>query len=189
MSESNRESLRRRLVVDYEALKSQLARYLGSADHASEALQDTWLRLERATPQEPIDRPFVYLLRIAYNIAIKRRRGERQTVRLEEARAALNFIDDAPSPERVVEARSELAVLERALAELSPRRRDILIASRADGIPLREIAARLGISQRLVEMELKFALLHCGEHLGKKIVQRFGPRAVEASDNQDTKVG
>ncbi len=189
MSDSGRESLRHRLVLDYEALKAQLARYLGSADHASEALQDTWLKLERATPQEPIDRPFVYLLRIAYNIAVKRRRGERPTMMLEEARAALNLIDDAPDPERVVEARSELAALERALAELSPRRREILIASRADGIPLREIAARLGISQRLVEMELKLALLYCGQYLGKKIDQRFGPRALEGSDNQGTTVG
>ncbi len=188
MSESNRETLRHRLVLDYEALKNQLARYLGSADHASEALQDTWLRLERATPQQPIDRPFVYLLRIAYNIAVKRRRGERRTMMLEDARGALNIVDDAPDPERVAEARSEFAALERALAELSPRRRDILIASRADGIPLREIAVRLGISQRLVEMELRLALLHCGQHLGKRIVQRFGPRAVERSDNQDAKV-
>lgn len=185
MSESNREVLRRRFVLDYEALKNQLERYLGSVDRANDALQDTWLRLERAIPQQPIDRPFVYLLRIAYNIAVKNRRSERRTVMLEDALAALNFVDDAPDPERVAEARSEFAALERALAELSPRRREILIASRADGTPLREIAARLGVSQRLVEMELKLALLHCGQHLGKKIVQRFGPRAAERSDNQD----
>jgi RNA polymerase sigma-70 factor (ECF subfamily) len=182
MSESNRETLRHLLVLDYQALKSELARYLGSADHASEALQDTWLRLERATPQQPIEKPFGYLLRIAYNIAVKQRRRERQGMMLQDARAALNIVDDAPDPERVVGARSEFAALERALAELSPRRREILIASRADGMPLREIAVRLGISQRLVEMELKFALLHCGQHLGKKIVQRFGPRPVDASD-------
>jgi RNA polymerase sigma-70 factor, ECF subfamily len=186
MSEFGGESLRRRLVLDYEALKRQLARYLGSAELASEALQDTWLRLERARPRQPVQRPFLYLLRIAYNIALKRRQSERGTATLEEARAALNLVDDAPDPERVAEARSELAALEKALAVLSPRRREILIASRADSIPLREIAARLGVSQRLVEMELKLALIHCGRHLDRKIIQRFGPQPVEGSDSRET---
>jgi RNA polymerase sigma-70 factor, ECF subfamily len=189
MSESSRELLRRRLVLDYEALKTQLARYLGSADQAREALQDTWLRLEGAAPIGPVARPYPYLLRIAYNIALKRRQGRRQTVTLEEARAALDLADDAPDPARAAEARSELAALERALADLPPRRREILMASRADGIPLREIAARLGVSQRLVEMELKLALIHCGRRLGRKIVQRFGPRAAEGSDDQENKGG
>jgi RNA polymerase sigma-70 factor, ECF subfamily len=186
MSESTAEQLRRRLILDYEALKTHLARYLGSADRASDALQDTWLRLERAAPREPVSRPFAYLLRIAYNIDLKRRQGRAaQTVTLDDARAALNLVDDAPGPERAVEARSDLAALERALAELTPRRREILIASRADGVPLREIAARLGISQRLVEMELRLALIHCGRSLGRKIIRRFGPRLAEGSDNQD----
>jgi RNA polymerase sigma-70 factor, ECF subfamily len=187
VSEFCRNSLRRRLVLDYEALKTQLARYLGSTEHASEALQDTWLRLEHAMPRQPVERPFVYLLRMAYNIALKRQQRERRTITLDEACAALNLADDAPDPERVVEARSELAALERALLEMPSRRREILIASRADGIPLREIAARLGVSQRLVEMELKLALIHCGRHVGRKIIQRFGPRVVEGSDHQEKK--
>lgn len=188
MSEFSRETLRRRLVLDYAALKTQLARYLGSAEHASDALQDTWLRLERAMPRQPVERPFVYLLRMAYNSALKQRQRERTTATLEEARAALNLIDESPDPERVAEARSELGALERALAELPPRRREILIASRADGTPLREIAARLGVSQRLVEMELKLALIHCGRHLDRKIVQRFGPRPAQGSDNKEMDV-
>ena len=125
---------------------------------------------------------------MAYNIALKRRQGERGTATLEEARAALKLVDEAPDPERVAEGRSEVAALERALAELPPRRREILIASRADGTPLREIAISLGVSQRLVEMELKLALIHCGRHLDRKIVQRFGPRPVKGSDNQKTNV-
>jgi RNA polymerase sigma-70 factor, ECF subfamily len=189
MSEATRELLRRFLMLDYEALKIQLARYLGSTDHASEALQDTWLRLDQASLRGPVERPYPYLLRIAYNLALKRRQRERETVTLDDARAALHLVDDAPHPARVAEARSELAALERALAELPPRQREILIASRAEGVPLREIAARLDVSQRLVEMELKSALLHCGRRLGRKIVQRFGPRAAEGSDSQEKDVG
>jgi RNA polymerase sigma-70 factor, ECF subfamily len=184
MSNSTRERLRRLFLLDYEALKTHLTRYLGSADRASDALQDTWLRLERVAAIGPVNRPYPYLLRIAYNIGLKRREGERRTVALAEARAALDLVDDAPDPARIAEGRSEVAALEQALAELTPRRREILLASRVDGIPLREIAVRQDISQRLVEMELKLALIHCGRRLGRRITQRFGPRASRGSEKQ-----
>jgi RNA polymerase sigma-70 factor, ECF subfamily len=179
----SRETLRQRLLLDYAELRTQLARRLGSTDRAEDALQDAWLRLEGASSIGVVSRPFPYLLRIAYHLGLKRRARERETMTLEDARAALNLADEAPGPAAVAEARSELAVLERALGELTPRRREILLASRADGVPLREIASRLGISQRLVEMELKLALIHCGRRLDRKIVQRFGPRPFPGSDD------
>jgi RNA polymerase sigma-70 factor (ECF subfamily) len=76
----------------------------------------------------------------------------------------------------------ELEELQRAFAELTPRRRQILMAARAEGRQLREIAAQLGISQRLVEMELKQALEHCALRLNRVVVQRFGPRRPKASE-------
>lgn len=183
MSESSLELLHRLLLVEYESLKVHLARYLGSEDRAKDALQDTWLRLNQTTLSGPVKRPYPYLLRIAFNAALQRARADRKSVTLEEARDALELVDDAPSPERIAEARSEFTALEKALSELTPRQRDILIASRADGVPLREIATRLSLSQRMVEMELKLALIHCGRSLGRKIVRRFGPRPVDGSDN------
>jgi RNA polymerase sigma-70 factor (ECF subfamily) len=180
MSDSGPDLLRQLLLLDYRELKTRLARRLGSMERASDALQDTWLRLETAQIGA-VHRPQHYLLRIAYNIALKRRQAERETMTLEDARAALNLADETPDPERVIEAKSEAAALERALAELSPRRRDILLASRVEGIPLSRIASRHGISQRMVEIELKLALIHCGRRLGREIVQRFGPRSREGS--------
>ena len=71
-------------------------------------------------------------------------------------------------------------------SDKSPRRRDILLASRLEGISLRDIAGRHGISQRMVEIELKYALMHCGRRMGRKIVQRFGPRRREGSLDEDS---
>jgi RNA polymerase sigma-70 factor, ECF subfamily len=181
VSEVWRDLLRRLLLLNYDELKAQLARRLGSVDLAADALQDTWLQLERAPQIGEVRRAHPYLLRIAYNIALKRRQSEREAVTLDDARGALDLIDDAPDPERAAEAKSEIAALEAALAEMTPRRRAILLASRAEGIPLSEIAVRHGISQRMTEIELKFALMHCGQRLGRKIVQRFGPRRSEGS--------
>lgn len=181
MSDSHHNVLRRRLLLDYDKLKKRLTSRLGSADRASDALQDAWIRLEGVTQLGIVQQPERYLFRIAYNLALKQIRKEPEQVSLEEARAALSLADEAPSPEQVVEARSEAAAIAQALAELSQRRRAILLASRVDGIPLKDIALRHQISQRMVEIELKLALIHCGRRLGKKIVQRFGPRAPERS--------
>jgi RNA polymerase sigma-70 factor (ECF subfamily) len=72
--------------------------------------------------------------------------------------------------------------LKQSIAELTPRRRDILLASRLEGVPMHEIAARHGISQRMAERELRNALVHCAERLERKLVTRFGPRLDDASE-------
>lgn len=179
MSESSRAALRRLLVGRYADLKKRLTRRLGSADLAGEVLQDAWVRLEEATPSDAVRVPEAYLLRMAYNIALKRRRAGQGSVSLDDARRALDLADDAPGPAAVAESRSELARLAAAAAELTPRQRDILFASRLEQVPLGELAVRHGISQRWVEKELRHAVLHCARRLDRKVVQRFGPRPRE----------
>lgn len=178
------QNLRQHLLLDYEALKVQLARRLGSADRADDALHDAWLRLDNAVPVDTVRSPFLYLLRTAYRLALMRRRKERERVTLDDVRTSLSLADDSPDPERVAMARSDMEAVRGALAELSPRRRQILLAARVEGRMLRDIAEQLGLSQRMVELELKAAVLHCGKRLEKKIVQRFGPRALKSSDNE-----
>lgn len=185
MTTSGRDPLRELLLLDYDRLRSQLARRLGSVERANEALQETWIRLQGGSAIGVVQRLRPYLLRIATNIALKRQRADRQAVTLDEARAALDLPDDTPGPERIAEARSEMLALDAALDELTPRRRDILLAARVKGLPLSEIARRHGISQRMVELELRAALMHCGQRLGRKVVRRFGPRPVEGSQDQD----
>jgi RNA polymerase sigma factor (sigma-70 family) len=185
VSNSGRDILRQRLLVDYDEIRMRLARRLGSIDRANDAIHDTWIRLEEASHIGAVERPKPYLLRIAYHLSLKRRLAERETVTLDDARAALDLAEEMPDPEHVAEARSELKVLDEALAELSPRRRDILLASRIEGEPLHKIAARYGLSQRMIEKELKLALVHCGHRLGRDVVQRFGPGASNRSSKKN----
>lgn len=185
MSDPGRTALRQLLVGGYGELKTRLTQRLGSAELAGEVLQETWLRLDRAAPLGPIRLPMAYLLRIAYNIALKRQQAERQTVTLDDARNALDLPDDAPDPSSVVESRSEVALLRQAVSELTPRQREILYASRLDNIPLAELAARYGLSQRWVERELRYAVLYCARRLDRKIVRRFGPVSREESLDLD----
>lgn len=181
MTETTWATLRQLLADRYDEFRSRLTRHLGSADLASETLHETYLHLDRNDPVELVQSPKAFLLRIACNIAIDRRRSETRRAKRHEIQALFDLADDAPSPEKAAESRFELESLEAALEELTPRRRMILLWSRLEGIPLRTIALRLDVSQRLIEIELKHALEHCALRLGKTVTQRFGPRPDETS--------
>ena len=181
MTDSGREFLRNIFLLGYDDLKVRLTRRLGSAELAGDALQDTWLRLEHAIPLGPVLRPKPYILRIAYNIALKRLRGERTMVTLEEVREELRLVDEAPTPAQVTEGREELTLLLQAAEELTPRQRNILFAARLDGDTLQDIAIRFGIPERTVARELRRALLYCGERVGRKAIARRGPQSNDGS--------
>lgn len=64
-----------------------------------------------------------------------------------------------------LEAKQAIAALDEALAELSPRAREIFLAHRVHGEPTAKIAARLGISVSAVEKHLVRVLRHCQSRL------------------------
>jgi RNA polymerase sigma factor (sigma-70 family) len=155
MAETSWAALRGLLVEQYEEAKLRLARRLGSEELASESLHETWLRLSGVGDAGFIERPFAYLLRIAFNIARDRIRAENRRARQSEIDAVLSIADPAPGPDRQAQARLELAALERAIRDLPERSRTILLASRLEGLTHQAIANRLGISKRTVQYELE----------------------------------
>jgi RNA polymerase sigma factor (sigma-70 family) len=181
MSETTRATLRALLEAGYAAFRERLKRRLGSEDLADDALQDTWLRLARGGDVGVVRSPDTYLFRIALNVAADRRQAERRRLSQAEVTAAIHMADDRLDPGRIAEARAEIAALERALEELSPRRRAIFILARVEEVAHDEIARRFGISPRMVEKELRHALDHCSARLSRNIVRRFGPRPREPS--------
>lgn len=160
--------LRRLLLLRYEDLKLRLSRHLGSSDLAGEALQDTWLRLERGEGIAVVQSHDAYLFRVAVNLARDRQRAEGRRLTTNEVEALLTIVDDTPDSEQVVAARSDLRALEAVMAELPPRQRAILLAARLDGLPRDEIAKRYRISRRLVQRELQEAQDYCAARIKRQ---------------------
>lgn len=173
--------LRDRLVSRYNEFKVRLARRLGSAELAAEALQDTWLRLDRPGQPGQVQKPDAYLFRVALNVAADRRQSESRRLALSEIEALRHIDDDELDPERIVASRSEIEALGAALDELSPRCRAIFLAARLNELPHRVIAQRHGISTRMVEREIRRAVQHCGDRLDRNAPARFEPAPPEQS--------
>jgi RNA polymerase sigma-70 factor (ECF subfamily) len=173
-------SLRETIVQRYEHIKVRLTRLLGSRELADDVLHETYLRLYRSDAVGTIQQPESYIFRVALNIATDKRRQERRRASQAEIVSAIQLDDEQPDLSKEVEQRSDVQALKRALAELPPRRRAILIAARVDGRSHVQIAESLGISRTMVQKELRKAIGDCVRYLG----QSDDPRTlVDASDD------
>ncbi|WP_241021973.1 RNA polymerase sigma factor [Burkholderia sp. Ac-20353] len=155
------------LVSRYATLRKRLEFFLGSRDKAADALQETWVRLETLPKVGTVSNADAYLLRMAVNISVDQHRKEHRETPLEEAQidALFEAEDELADPARILEGRRKVDALIEIVEGLTPRRQEILLAARVDGLLNTEIAQRMGISLRLVEKELSEALKHCNHRL------------------------
>jgi RNA polymerase sigma factor (sigma-70 family) len=168
MSETGWTLLRQVIIGRYEQIRTRLTRSLGSREFAAEVLHETYLRLHRSDAIGVIHHPESYIFQIARNIAADMRRSERRRASQVEVLAGTLQPDDVPDLSKEMEARLQVNVLKQALSDLSPRRRAILIAARIDGFSHDTIAQRFGISRTMVQKELRRAIGHCVERVGKE---------------------
>jgi RNA polymerase sigma-70 factor (ECF subfamily) len=167
---------------NYEDFRRRLRRRLRSDDLVDDVLQETYLKVERLDPnEERAAHPTGYLFRMALNMAVDHHRASGRLLTGVEVDELLHGVDDPIDPPTVLASRQDLEALGTALDALTRRQRDILIAARVDEQPHTEIAARHGISVRMVGKELKKALETCATKVGRRSIQRFGPGAGDPS--------
>ena len=146
----------------FEENREALLRYLrahGAGDAAEDLLQELWLKAT-ASPSGPIASPRSYLFRAATNLMIDRRRSEAQAQRREVEWSGLvdrlpGSAANDPGPERDLDGRRKLALVEAELAKLPSRAVSIFRQHRIEGRTQREIAASMGLSASTIESDLR----------------------------------
>lgn len=158
----------------YRLYRTALLRFLTRRvghDDAPDLLQEAFIRMARAkTDPHSVRNDKAFLFQVASNLAADHGRESRRRSRLltgDEIDAILDIPDDTARPADAAQARLEGQSLARALAEMPPRRADAFRLSRLEGLSHQAIAARLGVSVRTVEAEIRMALDHCAERLGR----------------------
>lgn len=160
-------TLRQLLIAHYDDLGRRLTRSLGSADLAQETLHELYLRPERPDGVGVLKNPLAYIVTMAVNLARDRWRTENRRAKRIDMGAFYDLIDENPGPDRIAEGRSDLAALSRALDLLTPRQKAVMVAAHFEQLSQAEIAKRLDISTRLVQIELQRALEFCDAYLAK----------------------
>ena len=142
------------------ALRRFIARYLNNHHDIEDVAQESFLRAFRAGMDYQVEQPKSFLFRIAKNVAISQLRLK--------SRQITDFIEDQSGPDALsgewtleedVMARERLAIQCDAVASLAPQCRRVYILRKVHGMTHKEIADRMGISNKTVEKA--FIQRHC----------------------------
>ncbi len=167
-------------VMPHEGkVRAWLARSRMSKEDIDDVIQEAYCRLSALDGFAAVDRPDAYFFSIARNLlASQMRRAKIVEIEAVAELEALSPFDDAPSPERAASARVELDRIRELVAALPERCRRIFELRKIEGLPQREIAARLGVSESVVENEgargvrLILAALRSQEEAGVAAIER-----------------
>lgn len=150
-----------------ERLLRLCERMLGDREAARDAVQEVFLKAyRRAGSYRPRGAVFTWLYRIAVNHCLNRLRRRKvvRFLRLEGERAGgdpggspdvrIDPADPGPGPVAAATAREDWRTVSRAIAELPPGQRAVLVLARFEGLRYRQIAEHLGITEGAVESRL-----------------------------------
>ncbi|MEW6389649.1 MAG: sigma-70 family RNA polymerase sigma factor [Pseudomonadota bacterium] len=144
-----------REILPHEAsVRAWLRRSFAAAGDVDDILQETYCRLAALTNIDHIDQPRGYFFQAARSVALEQIRRAR-VVRIETVSEieALDLALEDPSAERIVSGRRELERVKGLIAALPDRCRRIFEMRKIEGVPQREIARRLGVTEHVVENE------------------------------------
>lgn len=145
----------REILAHEAALMRYLLRWWPHRDDVPDLRQEVYVRVYEAAARGLPHQPKSFLFTSARHLMADRRRRSR-VVSLEalSETEALHAPVDEVTPDRRLASQRELRSLVRAFDRLPPRRREVLWLRRVEELPLKEIAARMGIAQKTVENHL-----------------------------------
>jgi RNA polymerase sigma factor (sigma-70 family) len=161
----------------YEArLRCWLRSRFPTQNDVDDIIQEAYVRVLRARENGVIDSPKAFLFATARNLAFGRMR--RPEARIEESLAEIDTLcvldanEDVP---RAVARAEELELLTRAIQSLPTRCRQVLTLRKLYGLPQKEVARQLGISEHTVEAQGTIGLRKIAEFF-ESIARQRRPR-------------
>ncbi|MGH8443840.1 MAG: RNA polymerase sigma factor [Solimonas sp.] len=164
-------SLLSSLVRHYDELVDYVRLRFGDRSFAHEVVHDVCVQIlerpEREAQREPVRVPLALLRRISHDAAVDRCRAEDLRRTWVDTVAVLpETACPVAGQERALDAEQELERLAQAIAALPLRRRQVFVMHKLHELPQAEVAARLGISLKMVEKQLRLGMAACRERLG-----------------------
>lgn len=153
-------------VLPHEGmLRAWLTNRFGAQIGVDDVIQESYIRVLRAREEGELHSPKAFLFATARNLALDyvRRHHVTHTDPLVET-DFLNVLDDQDVTE-TVSRNQELALLTEAIQTLPARCRQVFTLRTVYGMTQREIAEKLGISDRTVAAQLMIGVAKCTEFM------------------------
>jgi RNA polymerase sigma-70 factor (ECF subfamily) len=161
------------------AVRKWLGRFVLDPADIDDVIQESYCRIAALESVAHIENGRAYLFQTARHLALEHIRRAR-IVRIDSVTdiELLSIVDEGPSPERILAGSRQLERVRGLIEGLPPKCREIFVLRRIHGVPQKEIARELGVSENTVEMHAKRGLKmilrafegdgsHVDEHLGE----------------------
>jgi RNA polymerase sigma factor (sigma-70 family) len=141
-----------------------LARLWPHRDELEDIRQESYSRVYQAALRARPEIPKAFLFATARHLLVDWRRRGKIVIFCGGANEAYqDTLVDQISPEQQILANIELAQLNRAILRLTPKCREVVWMRRVQGLSQREVAERLGVSEKMIEKHLHLGMRRLGE--------------------------
>lgn len=149
----------RNILPHEQALRSWLSRRQPLGLEIDDIIQESYAIFADLETVEEIRFPRAYLFQVARSVITRHvRRARVVAIRSIDDLTDFEHADDRPSPECIAIDRDELRCLAEAIASMPDRTQEAFMLRRVEGLPQREIAARMAISENTVEKHISRGL-------------------------------
>jgi len=164
-----------------QALIGFLLARVNSEQEARDVAQEAYVRMLELDTPGAVSFLRAYLFKTAANLATDRARQRASQMRLNEQwLAPLDSASHAASPEYAASARQELDLVRGFMQELPPRCREAFYLHRFRDLSVVQIAAQLGVTDRMVRKYLVQAFVYCRQRLNQARGQAAAPAAEDS---------
>lgn len=171
-------------AAEVDAHSGQLRSYVRGAfpsvRDVDDVVQESYLRLWKACAAQPIRSAKAFLFTVARRLAldhVRRKRGS--PIEHVGHLDALSVMEDKADPVADLSRRERVSLLAEAIATLPERCREVFILYKVKGLPRKEAAAALGLSEKTVEAHTAKAMRQCEAF--------FRRRGVKGAFDDDTR--
>jgi RNA polymerase sigma factor (sigma-70 family) len=150
-------------------LQSMLRRRGERREDAEDLVQEAFLRLQiYCNEGHDVRSPEAFLARTVLNLASNARQASYSHLRVREPIEDLQLIDLSPTPDEVLAAEECLYTVQRLMAGLGQRTREVFFMHRLHGMSYAQIADHFDISISAIEKHIANAMAVLGPHMHKE---------------------
>jgi RNA polymerase sigma factor (sigma-70 family) len=148
-----------RLTAWFEVWRTSMCRWVSSrssiqAADLDDVAQEVFLRLLRYSDDAVVEHPQSYLFRIATNVVNEWRERARNSLPHDDVWLADLQIEPDNEPESSLEHTLVNEKVRKAVSQLPPRQREVLLLHIRDDLTYKQIAARLKLTTRVVRRDI-----------------------------------